>query len=152
NYWQPGESVTIDLLPGVDAIAWLLSLKKVHPKGSLKNLLAKRLPKKLVLELVTLYWAEWGERIIAELPDHQLNQIARLLNGWVLRPAGTEGYRTAEVTLGGVDTDELSSKTLECKRQPGLYFIGEVIDVTGHLGGFNFQWAWSSGYAAGQYS
>lgn len=152
NYWQPGESIAIDLLPGVDATNWLLSLKKEHPKGSLKNLLAKRLPKKLVLELVTLYWAEWGERIIAELPDQQLNQIAQLLNGWVLRPAGTEGYRTAEVTLGGVDTDELSSKTLECKRQPGLYFIGEVMDVTGHLGGFNFQWAWSSGYAAGQYS
>ncbi|MCW8944409.1 MAG: NAD(P)/FAD-dependent oxidoreductase [Sedimenticola sp.] len=151
NYWKPGDEIEIDLLPGVDAEAWLLSLKNEHPKGLLKNLLAKRLPKKLALEWVALNWAESGERIMVELPDQQLKRIAEQLNGWVLKPAGTEGYRTAEVTLGGVDTDELSSKTMESKRQPGLFFIGEVMDVTGHLGGFNFQWAWSSGYAAGQY-
>ena len=87
---------------------------------------------------------------LAEIPGDDLRQVANLLHDWSLRPAATEGYRTAEVTLGGIDTDELSSKTMECKRQPGLYCIGEVVDVTGHLGGFNFQWAWASAQAAGQ--
>lgn len=151
NYWQAGEPVRIDLLPGVAAEDWLRDLKKAHPRGLLKNLLAKRLARKLVHELIRLDWAEWEERPIAEIPDRVLCQIGEQLNGWILKPAGTEGYRTAEVTLGGVDTDELSSKTMECRRQPGLYFIGEVVDVTGHLGGFNFQWAWSSGYTAGQF-
>lgn len=151
NYWQAGEPVVVDLLPERAAEAWLLELKARHPKGLLKNLLAQQLPRKLVNELMSLYWAEWSERPVSAMPDQLLRDIAARLNGWTLKPAGTEGYRTAEVTLGGVDTDELSSKTMESRRQPGLFFIGEVMDVTGHLGGFNFQWAWSSGYAAGQF-
>jgi predicted Rossmann fold flavoprotein len=151
NYWKPGDEVQVDLLPGESAHELLGMLKREHPKGLLKNLLSKRLPKKLVLEMMSQYWPEWSERAITDMPDQLLNSIADQLNGWLLKPAGTEGYRTAEVTLGGVDTDEISSKTFESKRQPGLFFVGEVMDVTGHLGGFNFQWAWSSGYAAGQY-
>ncbi|MDP2228127.1 MAG: NAD(P)/FAD-dependent oxidoreductase, partial [Moraxellaceae bacterium] len=92
-----------------------------------------------------------AETALAEIPDAVLESIAQNLAGWTLRPSSTEGYRTAEVTLGGVNTDELSSKTMESNIQPGLYFVGEVVDVTGHLGGFNFQWAWSSGHAAGQF-
>lgn len=152
NYWQAGEPIRLDLLPDLTADHWLLELKKAHPRGLLKNLLAKRLAKKLVIEWIRLEWPEWEERPMAEIPDRVLGQIGEQLNGWKLKPAGTEGYRTAEVTLGGVDTDELSSKTMACRHQPGLFFIGEVVDVTGHLGGFNFQWAWSSGYTAGQFA
>jgi len=107
------------------------------------------LPGKLVHELETLYWPKKRDLALAEWPDHDLLQIAERLSCWQLKPAATEGYRTAEVTLGGVDTRDLSSRTMESK-VPGLFFIGEVVDVTGHLGGFNFQWAWSSGFAAGQ--
>jgi hypothetical protein len=99
--------------------------------------------------LQDLLWSEYSERALAEIADAGLRSLAGNLHNWVLRPAGTEGYRTAEVTLGGIDTDELSSQTMESKRQPGLYCIGEVVDVTGHLGGFNFQWAWASANAAG---
>ncbi len=151
NYWKVGETIRVNLLPDLDAVALLRDFKQQHPRGSLKNLLAKQLPKKLIAELMALYWPQWSERPIADMPDSLLQEIAGHLNHWQLKPSGTEGYRTAEVTLGGVDTDELSSKTMESRRQPGLYFVGEVMDVTGHLGGFNFQWAWSSGYAAGQY-
>jgi hypothetical protein len=151
NYWRTGEPVVVDLLPDTAAEALLLTLKATHPRGLLKNLLAQKLPRKLINQLMALYWAEWSERPVSDMPDQLLRRIAGQLNGWTLKPAGTEGYRTAEVTLGGVDTDELSSKTMESRRQRGLYFIGEVMDVTGHLGGFNFQWAWSSGYAAGQF-
>ncbi len=152
NYWRPGESVRVDLLPEMAADRLLADLKQNHPRGLLKNLLARQLPRKLVNELMLLYWPDWSERPVSEMPDALLLQIAGQLNGWTLKPSGTEGYRTAEVTLGGVDTDGLSSKTMECRHQPGLFFIGEVLDVTGHLGGFNFQWAWSSGYAAGQFA
>jgi hypothetical protein len=96
-----------------------------------------------------LFWPTFAETALAEIPDQVLRVVAGQLSAWMLKPAGTEGYRTAEVTLGGVDTASLSSQTMECKTQPGLYFIGEVVDVTGHLGGYNFQWAWSSAYAAG---
>jgi len=102
-----------------------------------------------VLELEVLWWPEVADTPLAEINDQTLKSIARQFNHWQLKPAGTEGYRTAEVTLGGVDTNDLSSKTMMSKKIDGLYFIGEVVDVTGHLGGFNFQWAWSSGYAAG---
>jgi len=95
-------------------------------------------------------WPEQQDLTLADFTDEQLRRIAVTLQSWSIKPAATEGYRTAEVTMGGVATDELSSKNMECKQQPGLYFIGEVVDVTGHLGGFNFQWAWSSGQAAGQ--
>jgi len=150
NYWLPGESVAVDLFPGEDMNTWLLAQKKQHPKSLLRTLLIERLAKSLVLELQTLFWSAQAETAMAEIPDAVLADIAAVLNGWTLKPSGTEGYRTAEVTLGGVTTDEISSKTMESRRQPGLYFIGEVLDVTGHLGGFNFQWAWSSGHAAGE--
>ena len=100
-------------------------------------------------ELQFLWWQELAEKPLGEYTDKQLISIAERLNNWVLKPSGTEGYRTAEVTRGGIDTADISSKTMEAKNQPGLYFIGEVLDVTGWLGGFNFQWAWSSGYSAG---
>lgn len=151
NYWHPGESVALDLLPGTDVAAWLLQQKKEHPRSLLRTLLAPLLAKSLVQELQTLFWPAWAETAMAEMPDAALMEVAAGLSHWMLKPSGTEGYRTAEVTLGGVDTRELSSKTMESKAQPGLYFIGEVVDVTGHLGGFNFQWAWASGHAAGQY-
>jgi hypothetical protein len=101
--------------------------------------------------LESIYWATHADTAIAEIPNGVLQYIADTLGNWQLKPSGTEGYRTAEVTLCGVDTDQVSSKTMECKTQPGLYFVGEVLDVTGHLGGYNFQWAWASGYAAGCY-
>jgi len=150
NYWWPGESVAVDLFPGEDLNAWLLLQKKQHPRSLLRTLLGERLAKSLVLELQALHWSAQAETPLAEIPDAVLAGIAARLQAWLLKPSGTEGYRTAEVTLGGVDTGEISSKTMESRRQPGLYFIGEVLDVTGHLGGFNFQWSWSSGYAAGQ--
>jgi predicted flavoprotein YhiN len=103
-----------------------------------------------VLELQQLWWPAFAEARLTEMPDESLRDVAKLLNDWALKPAATEGYRTAEVTMGGIDTNELSSRTMESKQHPGLYCIGEVVDVTGHLGGFNFQWAWSSGQAAGQ--
>ncbi|MCL6415535.1 NAD(P)/FAD-dependent oxidoreductase [Aestuariirhabdus sp. Z084] len=150
NYWQPGQSVNIDLIPSENAESLLLELKQEHPKSLLRTLLARYLPKALVAELEQLWWGEYADTDMAQIPDKCLLEIARLLNNWSLKPAGTEGYRTAEVTLGGVSSDQLSSKTMESKLQPGLYFIGEVVDVTGWLGGYNFQWAWASGHAAGE--
>ena len=139
------------MLPGVEAGELLKSFKQDHPRALLRTLLARHLPAKLVAELEQLWWLAYSDIPLAEIPDKLLTQLASNLNGWPLKPAGSEGYRTAEVTLGGVSTDGLSSKTMECKAHPGLYFIGEVVDVTGHLGGYNFQWAWSSGYVAGQH-
>lgn len=150
NYWQPGESISIDFFPNDDAVRLLTSWKQTHPKSLLRSLLSQHLPKKLVRHFIQQYWPTIEETPLAEISDKQLNQVAEMLHDLRLKPAGTEGYRTAEVTLGGVDTDEISSKTMESKKQPGLYFIGEVLDVTGWLGGYNFQWAWASGYAAGQ--
>ena len=151
NYWQLGESIHVDLLPGEDIEAWLKEQKRLHAKSLLRTLLSERLAKALVLELQALLWPSWAETPMAAIPDAALSELAQQLQAWTLKPAGTEGYRTAEVTLGGVDTHELSSRTMESKRQAGLYFIGEVVDVTGWLGGYNFQWAWSSGHAAGQF-
>ena len=111
----------------------------------------QKLGKALVTELQNLWWPTLGDKILAEFSDQQLKIIGRHLSQWTLKPSATEGYRTAEVTLGGVNTDGVSSKTMEAINQPGLFFIGEVLDVSGHLGGFNFQWAWSSGNAAGLY-
>jgi len=149
NYWLPGENLQVNLFPDEDLHSGLLARKQSHPRSLLRTLLSAQLARSLVDELQALLWPAHAETPLAEIPDAVLLQIADELNGWVLRPSGTEGYRTAEVTLGGVSCDEVSSKTMESKRQPGLYFIGEVLDVTGHLGGFNFQWAWSSGHAAG---
>lgn len=150
SYWLPGTEITLDLLPEDDATSMLLEAKTLQPRALLRTVLSAVLPRALVLELQQLYWLAAAEKPLAEIGDDALRQLARQLHGWVLRPATTEGYRTAEVTLGGIDTDELSSKTMECKRQPGLYCIGEVVDVSGPLGGFNFQWAWASAQAAGQ--
>jgi len=149
NYWYPGQELKIDLLPGLDAIAWLLQQKKEYGKSLFKNRLQQVLARPLVSQLQTLWGLEIAERPLAECSDQRLEEVGRLLNSWRVKPSATEGYRTAEVTLGGVDTDAISSKTMEVKNQPGLFFIGEVVDVSGHLGGFNFQWAWSSGYVAG---
>jgi hypothetical protein len=150
SYWSPGENIEINLLPDIDATEHLLMLKNSRPKSRLRVVLAELLPKALVIELEALFWPAEQDLPLAEFSDERLRNIASNLTGWTLKPAATEGYRTAEVTLGGVDTDELSSQTMESKRYPGLFFIGEVVDVTGHLGGFNFQWAWASGQAAGQ--
>jgi predicted Rossmann fold flavoprotein len=150
SYWMPGDEIHLDLLPEHDAESILLKAKIAQPKAVVRTVLSELLPRALVLELQQLFWQESAEQPLAGVPDDILRRVAAQLQDWVLKPAATEGYRTAEVTLGGVDTDELSSKTMECKRQRGLYFIGEVVDVTGHLGGFNFQWAWASGQAAGQ--
>lgn len=151
SYWQPGQTISINLLPDMDAHQLLFSYKKSSAKSLLRNLLSQHLSKGLVLELQNLYWPNHADKPMAEIPDAVLMEVAAQLENWQLKPSGTEGYRTAEVTLCGVDTDHLSSKTMECKTQPGLYFVGELMDVTGHLGGYNFQWAWASGYAAGQY-
>ena len=150
SYWTPGDAVFVDLLPDKDAFALLLRAKEEQPRARLRTVLANHLPRALVTELEHLFFADVGERVMHDIRNESLERIAGNLRNWQIKPAATEGYRTAEVTLGGVDTNELSSKTMECRKQPGLYFIGEVVDVTGHLGGYNFQWAWSSGYAAGQ--
>ncbi|MDC3261463.1 NAD(P)/FAD-dependent oxidoreductase [bacterium] len=151
SYWKPGQAIGVNLLPDNNAAELLLGYKKTSAKSLLRNLLSQHLSKGLVLALQTLHWPKYAETAMAEIPDAQLLAVAQQLADWQLKPSGTEGYRTAEVTLCGVDTDQLSSKTMECKTQPGLYFVGEVVDVTGHLGGYNFQWAWASGYTAGQY-
>jgi predicted Rossmann fold flavoprotein len=150
SYWSPGEEISIDLLPGHDVTEILLAAKKSHPAILLRTKLSEFLTKALVLELQAKFWPASAEKPLIEMPDDELRFVAHQLQQWKAKPAATEGYRTAEVTLGGVDTSELSSKSMECRKQPGLYCIGEVVDVTGHLGGFNFQWAWSSGHAAGE--
>lgn len=150
NYWQQGDSISINLLPDDNAEELLLSLKQSHPKSLLRNALSDKFSKSLCLELQKLWWLTESEKPLADFSDSKLRGIADKLSNWLLKPAGTEGYRTAEVTLGGIDTNCISSKTMECKTQPGLYFIGEALDVTGWLGGFNFQWAWASGVAAGE--
>jgi predicted Rossmann fold flavoprotein len=150
SYWQRGNDVRLNLLPDHDAVSLLLKAKAEQPKALVRTVLSGVLPRALVLALQSLWWPEYAEKALAEVPDDVLRLVASRLQDWAVRPSGTEGYRTAEVTVGGIDTDELSSKTMECKRQPGLYCIGEVVDVTGHLGGFNFQWAWASAQAAGR--
>ncbi len=152
SYWQPGQFISVNLLPGQDALTLLLGYKQSNPKSLLRNLIAPLLSKGLTQSLQTRYWPQHAETPIAEIANATLETLADHLSNWQLKPSGTEGYRTAEVTLCGVNTDHISSKTMECKTQPDLYFIGEVLDVTGHLGGYNFQWAWASGYAAGSYA
>ena len=149
SYWSPGDDIVLDLFPLANAEEMLLSAKSTQAKALLRTVLSDHLPRALVLELQALYWSDKADTPLGELPDESLRKIAERLHNWTVKPAATEGYRTAEVTLGGIDTNELSSKTMECKRQPGLYCIGEVVDVTGNLGGFNFQWAWASAQAAG---
>ena len=149
SYWQPGLALHINLLPGVDATAWLFEHR--HSHALLSNVLAQRLPRRLAKAWIDAIVGARDEPI-NRCDDQSLKRIAGQLQDWQLTPDGTAGYRKAEVTLGGVDTRELSSKTMEAIKVPGLFFIGEVVDVTGHLGGFNFQWAWASGHAAGQFA
>lgn len=149
SYWNPGEAVSIDLLPDSNILATLELLTASHPNQALKTALSQLLPKRLV---AIFYQDELLPDCSLKQLDHkQLAEIESLIHHWQVKPNGTEGYRTAEVTLGGVDTDALSSKTMEAKSVSGLYFIGEVMDVSGWLGGYNFQWAWSSGWSAGQF-
>ena len=148
SYWQPGEFVTINLLPECDLAAFLDAQRAEHPNQSLKNTLAMKLPKRLVECLQQL--GQIPDVSLRQLNSKDRQQLVETLVAWRVQPNGTEGYRTAEVTLGGVDTNELSSRTMEARRVPGLYFIGEVMDVTGWLGGYNFQWAWSSAWACAQ--
>lgn len=151
NYWDVGQSFKIDFLPSVDLNDFLKSKKQSQPKVLLRTLLAEHLPKSVVLELQNLIWAEQADTAMGNISDEKLENIAQRLSSFEVKPSGTEGYRTAEVTLGGVDTAEVSSKTMESKKQKGLFFVGEILDVTGHLGGFNFQWAWASAHAASEY-
>jgi predicted Rossmann fold flavoprotein len=147
SYWDEGEAIAINMRPDMNILEELQSHKSKNPKQNIQTILSDYLPKRLAQSICEDQRVEGN---IAESSDKKLENLAKAINAWTVKPDGTEGYRTAEVTLGGVDTNELSSKTMEAKNQKGLYFIGEVIDVTGHLGGFNFQWAWSSGYVAGQ--
>jgi predicted Rossmann fold flavoprotein len=149
SYWKPGEAIAIDLLPGLDLATELQQAREEKPNTALKTVLGAYLPKRLIGALLeeTLL-----EKPLQHLSRQDLLQVAAALQQWYIKPNGTEGYRTAEVTLGGVDCGALSSKTLECREVRGLYFTGEVLDVTGWLGGYNFQWAWSSGWCAGQYA
>ena len=151
NYWDVGQSFKVDFLPSVDLFDFFKSRKQSQPKVLLRTLLTEHLPKSVVLELQNLIWTEVAETSIGNISDDKLEQIAKRLHSFEVKPSGTEGYRTAEVTLGGVDTTEVSSKTMESKKQKGLFFVGEILDVTGHLGGFNFQWAWSSAHASSEY-
>jgi len=148
SYWQPGESVQINLLPEMDLASTLRGLRADRPRAHLKTVLAELLPRR-----VAERWCElWlGNPLMADLSNAVIEAICQRCQPWTVWPADTEGYRTAEVTIGGIDTDELSSKTMEANKLPGVYFIGEVVDVTGHLGGHNFQWAWASGQAAGEH-
>ncbi|XYK82444.1 MAG: NAD(P)/FAD-dependent oxidoreductase [Labrenzia sp.] len=148
SYWEEGRPISVNLLPATDVFDALRSARSATPKQDLKTGLTQLLPSRLVDELSQAFQLKGR---MADLSDKVLRRCSEQLNRWQLTPVGTEGYRTAEVTLGGVNTNELSSKTMESVMVPGLYFIGEVVDVTGHLGGFNFQWAWSSGHAAGQF-
>lgn len=147
NYWNPGDTITIDLLPGEN----MLDVLEANQSQSINTLLNHFFTKKLSLVLSELWFKSWLNKPIAELSKENRQTIANQLQQWSFKPNGSEGYRTAEVTKGGVDTAEVSSKTFESHQVKGLYFLGEVLDVTAHLGGYNFQWAWSSGYAAGQY-
>ena len=148
NYWQAGEPLFLDLMPNIDLFELLLDSQQKHPDQALKTLLSQQLPKRVIECLLNL--AEIESLPLKQYHEKQFTQIAALFHQWQPQINGTEGYRTAEVTLGGIDTDVISSKTMECKNIPGLYFVGEALDVTGWLGGFNFCWAWSSGWAAGQ--
>ena len=149
SYWNPGEEIAINLAPDRDLFVWFKEQRKIRSKTTLPNLVSEILPKRLTLQIIEELSLTGN---IADQSDKKLHDLTSRIQNWKVKPSGSEGYRTAEVTLGGVATDEVSSKTFESSKVPGLYFIGEVLDVTGHLGGFNFQWAWSSGFCAGQHA
>ncbi|HEY2394844.1 MAG TPA: NAD(P)/FAD-dependent oxidoreductase [Rudaea sp.] len=146
SYWAAGNDLRLDLLPDIDMLEWLLVQKSERADAELKTVLGERMPKRFAQRLCE-HWLQ--SRPMRQYREAELREIAAQLSDWPLIASGSEGYRTAEVTLGGVDTDELSSTTMQSKRVPGLYFIGEVVDVTGWLGGYNFQWAWASAHACG---
>ena len=143
SYWHPGQEITVDLLPDSDAATFLKGRKRLRPKAELRNIVGDLMPDRLAQALAP-------EGVIGERRDKDLETLAAELKAWHVTPTGTEGYAKAEVTVGGIDTDELSSRTMEAKKVPGLFAIGEAVDVTGWLGGYNFQWAWSSGWVAGE--
>ncbi|MEP9396192.1 NAD(P)/FAD-dependent oxidoreductase [Mesorhizobium sp. KR2-14] len=147
SYWREGEEIGISMLPGTDMFEALRQARAANGRQALQTALGAHLPKALAQSIAEEARMPGN---IADLSDKQLRRVAEMVNGWRIKPAGSEGYRTAEVTLGGVDTRDLDSKTMAARAVPGLYFIGEVVDVTGWLGGYNFQWAWSSGWCAGQ--
>ncbi len=147
SYWRAGDTIIVDLMPGTDMFRCLKESKAKQPRKEMRTVLAQYLPKGLAHRI-----ADWSasDGRLADTPDKSLRRVANQINAWSIVPSGSEGMRTAEVTVGGIDTNDLSSKTMEARSVPGLYFIGETVDVTGHLGGFNFQWAWASGHACGQ--
>jgi predicted Rossmann fold flavoprotein len=149
SYWKLGENIKINLYPKLDILKFLENKKEINRKQDINNIITEILPNRLA-SIICKENNISGN--ISELSNKLLKQLSDSINSWVVNPIGSEGYRTAEVTLGGVDTNEISSKTMMSIKNPGLFFIGEVVDVTGHLGGYNFQWAWSSGYVAGQYA
>lgn len=151
NYWKKGVPISINLLPEHDIAALLCRQKQQKPKTLLRSQFGGLLPKALIQLLEQRWWPEIAEQPLAEISEARLREIGQRFNQWTLYPSASEGYKTAEVTLGGIDTDYVSSKTMATKAYPQLYFIGECLDVTGHLGGYNFQWAWSSAYAAAQF-
>ena len=149
SYWKDGDYLNINLCPEKNIFDFLLEIRQKSPKQNINAIVSSFLAKRLT-SIICEENKITGN--IGELSNKKIKRLAESINNWTVEPIGTEGYRIAEVTLGGVDTEELSSKTMMSKKYPGLFFIGEVVDVTGHLGGYNFQWAWSSGYVAGQYA
>jgi len=149
SYWKLGDDIKVNLSPKLDVDKFLNDRKISNPKHDINNVVSEILPKRLAYIICNENNVNGN---ICELSNKVLTNLSNSINAWVINPTGTEGYRTAEVTLGGIDTEEISSKTMMSNKHPGLFFIGEVVDVTGHLGGYNFQWAWSSGYVAGQYA
>ena len=149
SYWKMGDDIKVNLSPKLDVDKFLNDRKISNPKQDISVIVSEILPKRLA-HIICHENKVNGN--ICELSNKVLNQLSNSINSWAINPTGSEGYRTAEVTLGGIDTEEISSKTMMSKKHPGLFFIGEVVDVTGHLGGYNFQWAWSSGYVAGKYA
>jgi len=147
SYWEPGKAVSINLFPELDLLQWLKEQREARPKAELKTVLSTLMTKRLVQTFCEI-WQIDGT--LGQCSNDKLSAIADQFHNWQVKPSGTEGYRTAEVTLGGIDTNEVSQKTFEAKKAPGIYFIGECLDVTGHLGGHNFQWAWASGFCSGQ--
>ena len=149
SYWKMGDDIKVNLSPKLDVDKFLNDRKISNPKQDISIIVSEILPKRLAHIICNENKVNGN---ICELSKKILTSLSNSINAWAINPTGTEGYRTAEVTLGGIDTEEISSKTMMCNNHPGLFFIGEVVDVTGHLGGYNFQWAWSSGYVAGQYA
>lgn len=148
NYWEPGDEVVINLLPDIDLTKTIKQWQKERPKTELKNLIGELLTRRVAHRWLELWY---HNKPVNQYNEKEISEVSDIFHAWRIRPSGTEGYKVAEVTRGGVDTNELSSKTFEARNVKGLYFIGEVVDVTGWLGGYNLQWAWSSGYCAGQF-